>query len=139
MLSERTQNEEDKQAAFEALAMTRRTPAKKRNTPNTELQAAPREPAAKPMTEENDEPSTPTRSNTRHIEPQLGETPEDTEINEMIEVAVEPGRNHPRNQLLGIRYCATQSMEIPPFSPLQIEGLAYTNRTIKPFMTRRFT
>lgn len=88
---ERTQNEEDEQAAFEASAMTLRTPAKKRNTPNTELQAAPRKPAAKPMTEENDEPNTPTRSNTRHTEQQLGGTHEDTEINEMIEVAVEPG------------------------------------------------
>jgi hypothetical protein len=86
-----TQNEDDEQAVFGDSAMTFRTPAKKRNTTNTELQAAPRKPTAKSTTEENDESGTTTRPNARPTEQQHEQTPEDTEINEIIEVAAEPG------------------------------------------------
>ena len=43
------------------------------------------------MTEDDDEPSTPTRPNARTTEQLHKETPENIETNEIIEVAVEPG------------------------------------------------
>jgi len=53
--SEQMQAEEEARAAFNDSGITVRTPAKKHNTPNLGLQAAPRKPAAKPMMEEREE------------------------------------------------------------------------------------
>ena len=60
--NEQMQAEEDARAAFNDSGITVRTPAKKHNTPNLGLQAAPRKPAVKPMTEEREEPTTPTHT-----------------------------------------------------------------------------
>src|SRR5579859_1547105 len=60
--SQQMQEEEDERHTFSDSVNTHRTPAKKHVSPNAEIHAAPRKPAAKARAEENEEPSTATHT-----------------------------------------------------------------------------